>query len=1053
MAADRKGLDGPLFVVDNSEGGRSGLEYLREWCELAQSMDIASGFFEIGALLDLEGDWQKLGKIRILMGDEIANRSKKALLAAVKQKAEEKLDESLEETKGPNPFLDGVPAVVDGIVKGQIECRVYNQDKFHAKAYITHGKFDVIGSQALVGSSNFTRPGLTQNVELNIKIESSAEVAQLQEWYEHHWEQGADVSDDILKVITRHSQEFTPFDIWARALQELFADKEATSTDFEQHRSKMFDKLDRYQQEGYWALMNIARQHGGAFLCDGVGLGKTYVGLMLLERLVLHENKRVVLFAPKAVKDSVWVPELKKHLAHIGGVGGSADFSNLTVFSHTDLTRGGDFPERFKRVTDLADAVVIDEAHHFRNRGKRGDPLDPEERSRYFRLYDLINQGDQPKSLYMLTATPINNSLNDFRHLIELFTAENDAAFARTLGINSVKGRLDTITKTLRSKVGEDAEIGEVIDEAQDLLSGDPIFQGLVVQRSRAYAKASQIQETGSAAAFPERQDPKVASYSIRKTYGKLLDGVDEAFEKEQPLFALPIYYPLAYYCGEDPTIDLFEENRQKQVVGLIRTNFLKRFESSVYAFERSCDRLMRKLIAFVQVHSESDSEKKRLERWINQNKEILEYSRVRQLEFWSDQTDEEEEDEDEDVVPPEMLEKVKPLKREEFNVSEMIQETYLDLDQIAKLLNEARRFEPKQDDKLQKLIRLLKSKDVAGNKVLVFTEFADTARYLRRELVNADIDGVFELDSGSKTNRAEVITRFSPYYNGSSSEELVAKGQEEIRILVATDVLSEGLNLQDATRLINYDIHWNPVRLMQRIGRVDRRLNPEVEEQIKNDHPTLAKDRGKVSFWNFLPPDELDDLLRLYGKVSHKTLIISKTLGIEGRKLLTPADEFEALKEFNADYEGEATLAEELHLEYQRLLEEHPGLEDRLVSLPSSIFSGREAASTGSVGVFLCFRLPALDTTLGVFTLEAGVTRWYLRLASGQVLESPGEIASAIRSTPTTTRRCTDDQGDLTKVREEILKHIKDKYLKRIDAPMGSPAPKLVCWMELNEG
>ncbi|MEI8152105.1 MAG: molybdopterin cofactor-binding domain-containing protein [Hyphomicrobiales bacterium] len=140
--------------------------------------------------------------------------------------------------------------------------------------------------------------------------------------------------------------------------------------------------------------------------------------------------------------------------------------------------------------------------------------------------------------------------------------------------------------------------------------------------------------------------------------------------------------------------------------------------------------------------------------------------------------------------------------------------------------------------------------------------------------------------------------------------------GKEEIRILVATDVLSEGLNLQDATRLFNYDIHWNSVRLMQRIVRVDRRLNPEVVEQIKNDHPTLAKDRGQVSFWNFLPPDELDDLLRLYGKVSHKTLIISKTLGIEGRKLLTPADEFEALKEFNADYEGEATLAEELHLD-----------------------------------------------------------------------------------------------------------------------------------------
>ena len=138
----------------------------------------------------------------------------------------------------------------------------------------------------------------------------------------------------------------------------------------------MFPQLDRYQKEAYWALMKIARQHGGAFLCDGVGLGKTFVGLMLIERLVLHEGKRVVLFAPKAAKEAVWEPHLREWLPHIGGVGGSADFSNLAVFSHTDLGRKGDFPERFRRIAELADAVIIDEAHHFRNPGRRGDAED-----------------------------------------------------------------------------------------------------------------------------------------------------------------------------------------------------------------------------------------------------------------------------------------------------------------------------------------------------------------------------------------------------------------------------------------------------------------------------------------------------------------------------------------------------------------------------------------------------------------------------------------------------------------------------------------------------
>ncbi len=1044
--------DGPLFIVDNGVSGRNGLDYLREWSGLASSIDIATGFFEIGSLLDLDGHWQTFDKIRILMGDEITHRTKKALLIAVKARAEERLDESIEGDKESDPFLTGVDAIVTALVSGQIECRVYNKDKFHAKAYITHGRFEVIGSQALVGSSNFTRPGLTQNVELNIKIESSSEVAQLQEWYEHHWDDAVDISDDIVKVIQRHAQEFSPFEVYAQALRTMFGELEPTATEWDQHHSKMFSKLDRYQQEAYGSMVSIARQHGGALLCDGVGLGKTYVGLMLLERLVLHENKRVVLFAPKSVKDSVWVPELRKYLPHIGGVDGSADFSNLSVFSHTDLTRALEFPERFERITELADAVVIDEAHHFRNTGKRGDPEDPFTRSRYYKLYDLIGEG-RHKSVFMITATPINNSLNDFKHLVELFSRGDDAFFSRTLGVTSLSGRLNSITKTLKQQIGAEVAEAEAADEAADLLSGDALFQGLVVQRSRAYARASQIQEIGDAASFPDREDPKVAEYSIRKSYGKLLGLVDAAFQNAKPLFALPMYYPLAYYTGPDTSIDPLEWNRQAQVVGLIRTNFLKRFESSVYAFELSCDRLLRKMLAFVDVNSESPSERKRYERWLDQHQEMLTQARRRQLALGGDDEEpEEENEENEDIVPPEMLEKAHHLQRDEYDIPEILAETYLDLDQIATLLDESRSFEPSHDDKLKKLIRLLKSKEMTDRKVLIFTEFADTARYLHRELEKEGIERVAQLDSSTKTNRADAIRRFAPYYNGMSSAELNATGQKETQVLIATDVLSEGLNLQDATRLINYDIHWNPVRLMQRIGRVDRRLNPDVEAQLVADHPEVAKQRGQIAFWNFLPPDDLDTLLRLYSKVSNKTLLISKTLGIEGKKLLKPEDDYAALKEFNASYEGETTVQEQLHLEYQRLLDEHEGLEDRLAGLPRAIFSGRERVADGSEGVFFCFRLPAFDTELGEFTLEAGVTRWYLHsLSTGILVDDPRQIAGFVRSTSSTARVVVTDRPLLVTIRDGTLKHIKNTYLKQLDVPIGSPKPLLVCWMELN--
>lgn len=1068
-----------LFIVDNSNDDWKALRYLHDWCQLSGRIDIATAYFEIGALLALDGEWQKVDRIRILMGNEVSSRTKVAFERTLTQ-ITSALDHSLESEKDKNDFLSGVPAIVDALKSGRIACRVYRREKFHAKAYITHARLEVVGSSALVGSSNFTVPGLTQNVELNVQI-TGGPVKVLQEWYEHHWDDAEDVTPEILRVIERHVREHSPFEVFAKALEQLFAGYQQTVTDWESGKggggSFMFPKLDQYQKDGYKQLQKIAARYRGAFLCDGVGLGKTYVGLMLIEWLVKYERKRVALFVPKAGREPVWEAALGRELPDLGDAYGPG----VLVFNHTDLTREGEkLQKRLDDVARNADVIIIDEAHHFRNPGTRGgdapagvaDPLKPGPAyipgegkvrpSRYRKLYEIA----QGKTLFLLTATPVNNKLIDLQHMIELFSRrEADYFKAAPLGIHSLPGYFRRMEAALQKRLGSKPTVADgdaavdITDEAVEaarFLGDDALFQALVVQRSRAYVRKSQLAAGAAVTSFPTRQPPRVAAYELKKTYGRLLDMVETAFEKESPLFYLPIYYPLNYWIGpaEEREAQKFAEGRQGQVVGLVRTAFLKRFESSVDAFTNSCVNLLRRVLAWVEVHASTAVEKKHFADWQRKHADL-----VGEIDRDPTLFDDPDADDDVHLVPQDMLDDVERLDRAKYDVPKMLHECYSDLNQLADFLKEAARFKPSHDDKLQTLIKLLKKDPVlSGHKVLIFTEFKDTAQYLKREMIAAGIDGVEEIDSSSTSDRGGLIRRFSPYYNGTTPAELTAKGYDEIRILISTDVLSEGLNLQDATRLINYDLHWNPVRLMQRIGRVDRRMNPAVEARIKADFPAdgdRGAIRGDVAYYNFLPPDELNSLLTLYSKVTHKTLRISKTFGIEGKKLLTPEDDYDALKDFNEAYEGHETPLEALHLEYQKLLSADPGLAARLADFPQRVFSGKRHPKAGTRAVFFCYARPAADEA-GEWTEAAGDVVWYIyTLADSKVREAPVDltvesVADLIRSTRDTPRITEIDQPTLAAARAAVEKHIKNTYLKSAQAPIGVK-PVLKCWMELN--
>ncbi len=281
----------------------------------------------------------------------------------------------------------------------------------------------------------------------------------------------------------------------------------------------------------------------------------------------------------------------------------------------------------------MADMIIIDEGHHFRNPDVRG-------KSRYWQLFDIC----EGKTVFSLTATPVNNSLRDLQHMIDLFSQRQSSCFQTArLGIHSLPGYFNRLEKELDNIIAGESNSGTAPVpetnqvEAGNMLSNDLLFRALMVQRSRAYVKKSQEQQDSTKAIFPVREDPKVAKYSIKQTYGNLLTIVETAFAKDKPLFSLAMYYPLAYYKGPNADIEPFVENRQKQVVGLIRILFLKRFESSTRAFEMSCQALLLRLLAFVTKYSRTQPEAGRLERWLAQHANLIGYVKERQLELFEE--------------------------------------------------------------------------------------------------------------------------------------------------------------------------------------------------------------------------------------------------------------------------------------------------------------------------------------------------------------------------------------------------------------------------------
>ena len=565
-----------------------------------------------------------------------------------------------------------------------------------------------------------------------------------------------------------------------------------------------------HQLRAYERALGIIERFGGVIVADAVGLGKTYIGLRLLERAVADGGRGLVI-VPAALREQ-WARELaylSPAVKHDDEGGGSA----AVAADNLDLWVGEATPVDFLSMEALgrpgfaatgyrgADLVLVDEAHNFRNPATK----------RYRVLMNLARHA----KLALLTATPINNTLRDLQHLIDLFAAPG--AF-RHLGIPDYRRAF------------------KAVDEGRGQV--DAIISACVVRRTRrglrvAYGGVRLPHPANGDSRelrFPHRAPPRAVEYDLRGTYGELLARLEDRFDE---------------LCFPSPIAgDLMHESPAGSggTASLLKIILLKRLESSVEAFRRSVAQQLA---------------------WCRTALDAIAAGRLLTRPDYRAGFRGNSDDPGGQLALFELMLPAPELDARA--IDEFRDRLRSDLDLLARLHRSLSAVGPKDDRKLLSLIELLDG-PLAGRKILLFTEFRDTARYLYQQLRGRP--HVAQIDSGGArlglepAARREVIERFAPLSNGLSEPH----PRERVDLLIATDVLSEGLNLQDASVVVSYDLPWNPVRLMQRVGRIDR----------------LGAIAEVVELHHFVPARDLDRLLGLMDRLRSKLATIESAIGVD---------------------------------------------------------------------------------------------------------------------------------------------------------------------------
>ncbi|MCC7067236.1 MAG: DEAD/DEAH box helicase family protein [Burkholderiales bacterium] len=808
------------------------------------------------------------------------------------------------------------------------------------QANLLHGKLyhidDGRREHALLGSSNFTRRGLglsdTPNIELNLIVDGDRDRADLKQWFDEIWGDEklvADVKADVLRYLEQlyvdHAPEFVYFKTLYHVFERFLSGQEADAALFDQTAiidTDIWKALFDFQKDGVKGAIHKINQHNGCILADSVGLGKTYSALAVIKYFELR-NHRVLVLCPKKLRDN-WTVYLAQNNSELNPF--LKDRFAYTVLSHTDLSRDGGRVDGIDLATlnwGNFDLIVIDESHNFRNntKGKHDEDGNLIRKSRYERLMDDIIKSGVKTKVLLLSATPVNNDLKDLRNQIYFVTEGRDAAFSQSFGINSIKDTLTVAQKTFMEWARRSGE-RDARDLMERLSAGFfTLLDELTIARSRKHIQKYYKASMAQIGQFPKRRKPESVFSEIDLkgrflSYDKLNDEIDN--------YQLSIFKPSKYVLEkfkaqyEDRRVQNFsQENRETFLIGMMKVNFLKRLESSVRAFAITMERTVSKI-------EDLEERLKQFQQHQATASEDL------QTDFFAEPAEE-----DEELAQAFQTGTKLKYRMEHMDVAAWLADLATDKQQLSLLADTAQSVDAARDAKLTELKHLIEHKvrhpstntlGEENRKVIVFCAFADTAAYLYEELEGwaRHTLGVHIalVSGGARPNRSSfghadfthILTNFAP--RAKQRAKMKSMPQDgEIDILIATDCISEGQNLQDCDYLINYDIHWNPVRIIQRFGRIDRIGSPNSSIQLVNFWPTpdLNKyinlknrvearmalvDIAATAEDNILQAEDLEDLIKQDMRYRDKQLLRLKDEVLD----LEDFNESVALGEFTLD-------------------------------------------------------------------------------------------------------------------------------------------------------
>ena len=374
---------------------------------------IATAFFSLNALFLLADELAAFSGIRILFGDDADATQRRKLLALLRETSDRELLAERED----HPRLSALTRVEKLFQEGRIEARCYTAKKFHAKAYLIQRPSVYPHLLGVIGSGNFTQPGLIKNIELNVEL-SADQLTQLHSWYEERWAELVQdvVTDDVLDEVRRQITLYDPYVLYSKALNAWAEAQQAAREILTQ--TTLAEKLDEHQRQGFLQALKIIEREQGVMICDGVGLGKSFIAMALIERFC-RQGQNVLLIAPRNIMTSSWTGYLSRYLSAF-----RQPFGNIHEIAMTELGFDPDDPaaeekrENVRRLAERASVVVIDELHNFRSTSS----------ARYENLYSVLAPHDGArKKIILLTATPINTAYKDLSAQLALITHDRNS--------------------------------------------------------------------------------------------------------------------------------------------------------------------------------------------------------------------------------------------------------------------------------------------------------------------------------------------------------------------------------------------------------------------------------------------------------------------------------------------------------------------------------------------------------------------------------------------------------------------------------------------------